>query len=282
MHHDKKIFTIMGRKRNQGKARKAAKAKAREEAEESVRNNNQPTTTTTNGPVVQPLLSAQMLTAAGLACTHGFIFSLPSIEFASAFEKSFNEAIESGDRRSFSDGLVEAKVASMDKYADVWEDSTKLKAAISYLLYIGTDAILGKNDLAKLFAAFARYFEQYIAVKLKQDQALFNFTKIEDVYYSDDHTLVKFFRHRIPCSCLDEKYQEVEHIKKLGYCYNYPQCNYFPKGDVERSNTMYCSRCRNATYCSRECQEADWSRHKPVCDNNAAVIAKFESEQQNL
>mmetsp|Transcript_8737 Transcript_8737/g.21924 ORF Transcript_8737/g.21924 Transcript_8737/m.21924 type:complete len:498 (+) Transcript_8737:485-1978(+) len=26
-----------------------------------------------------------------------------------------------------------------------------------------------------------------------------------------------------------------------------------------------CSRCRNATYCSVECQKEDWNRHKPVC-----------------
>ena len=269
----------MGRKRNQGKARKAAKAKAREEAEESVRNNNQPTTTTNGGPVVQPLLSAQMLTSAGFACTHGFIFSVPSIQFASAFEKLYNEAIESGDC-SFADGLVEAAVASMDEYADVWEDSTKLEAAISYLLCIGTDAILGKNNLAKLFAAFARYFEQDIAVNMKQDQALLNIPKIEDTYYGDDHTLVKFLRHRIPCTCLDEKYEEVKQIAKMGYCNN-PGCN-IPNRRVERSKTKYCSRCRCVTYCSRECQEAHWTRHKRYCDNDATIIANYHARQQDM
>jgi hypothetical protein len=26
-----------------------------------------------------------------------------------------------------------------------------------------------------------------------------------------------------------------------------------------------CSRCRNATYCSVECQKQDWNRHKTEC-----------------
>ena len=51
----------MGRKRNQGKARKAAKAKAKEEAAERRNNNNQ---VMANGPE-RPLTTAQIHAASG-------------------------------------------------------------------------------------------------------------------------------------------------------------------------------------------------------------------------
>ena len=150
---------------------------------------------------------------------------------------------------------------------------------ISHLLYSGTKAILAAEDrVARDFATFARIFEQHIAVDLKQTQALQNWIKVEETYYGDDHILVKFFRHRIPCCCLDEKYEEVKHIPKMGTCYN-KQCS-IPGRFVERSKTKCCSRCRRATYCSRECQVAAWGTHKPYCDNYAAIIAEFEEKRQ--
>jgi hypothetical protein len=33
-----------------------------------------------------------------------------------------------------------------------------------------------------------------------------------------------------------------------------------------------CSRCRQATYCSVECQRTDWERHKSSCQNNGGAI----------
>ena len=154
-----------------------------------------------------------------------------------------------------------------------------METVTSYLLRMGTSAILdGDYAAARLFAAYARYFEQYMAVVLKETQALPNWPKLCQAYYGDDHTLVKFYRHRIPCSCLDEKYEDVKHITKMGCCYN-QQCS-IPNGEVERCKSKYCSRCRYVTYCSSECQEADWKRHKPACDRHAEVTAEFEAKQQ--
>ena len=269
----------MGRKRNQGKARKAAKAKAarEEETEEESGNNNQQLSAGQVRPMTQSEDQAHLQQC---KCRHGFNPHSEHIciQFIRTFRiVFFNEYCQRGSQL-IATCLEEARKATWDKYAEVWNDSAKMKIAMSYLLCMGTMYVLeGTYDIARRYALYVRYLEQYIAVKLKQTQALINMPKIEDTYHADDHTLVKFFRHRIPCSCLDEKYQEVKHIPKRGCCYN-PQCG----REVERSKTMYCSRCRCITYCSRECHIAAWTEHKPYCDINAEIIAKFEDRQRNV
>ena len=277
----------MGRKRNQGKAQRAAKAKAREEAD--VRGNNNQT-----GNSPEQSLSAQrrQLQIREEKCTHGYdrhTISKELMRFVEAFNSSFRKAIRSGDR-SFSQCFIDVRKATWTEFTHEWNDAAKLETAMSVFLCMGTDIILAigqnraeyiryKYDDARIFASFVRLIEHHIAVNLKQTQALINWIKVEETRHADDHTLIKFLRHRIPCSCLDEKYEEVKHITKVVNCCN-PQCS-IPHRKVERSKTKYCSRCRCVTYCSRECQVADWSRHKASsCDTNAAIIAEFEAKRQ--
>eukprot|EP00985_Skeletonema_marinoi_P018063 scaffold10022_cov156-Skeletonema_marinoi.AAC.20 len=270
----------MGRKRNQGKARKAAKA--REEAEES---NNQ----RTNGQ--QRLLAEQMqqlqlgnsnyLQTSGsdaTKCYHGFKeMDNVCIGFVIAFRDAVHEAVKRG--KSTLQSLIEAKCATMDEFIDVWYDSANMEIVLSYYLCHGTESILeGNYGYAHECAVFARYMEQWTAVKLHQTQALENWSKVEAMT-ADSHTRVKFLRRRIPCRCLEKKYDEIKTITKIGVCFN-SECP-IPCGYVERSKTMYCSRCRNVTYCSRECQKADWTAHKEECDGCVAQIAEFEAEKQS-
>ena len=79
--------------------------------------------------------------------------------------------------------------------------------------------------------------------------------KVVELLSADDHTVVQFFRKRIPCSCLDEKYKEVKSVKKMGLCRN-PNCSLPDHGRVERSKMFSCARCGNVNYCSVECQRA--------------------------
>ena len=270
----------MGRKRNQGKARRAAKAKAREDADKRKENNQ-----TANS--LEQSLSAQtrhlQIGDDEEKCTHGLsglLISTDISQFMTALYSSFKEVLR-GDDRLISNCLIRARKATMNEFAAVWNDLAKMEIAMSCLLSMGTQAMLdGNYGDVRDFATFTRYFEQYIAVVLKKTQALPNWPKIGDTYEADLHTLVKFYRHRIPCSCLDEKYEEVKHITKMGFCYN-RRCS-APGRRVERSKAKYCSRCRCATYCSRECQVAHWSRHKFECDNDAAIKAKFDAKQDNF
>ena len=292
----------MGRKRNQGKARKAAKAKSREEevvqaaqqgasASDNERQHQLPEaeeqeqeSSITNellfefGDQVQHIISPP----SEIICTHGFTphseYEHICVEFIGTFSREF---FERSGRNSLAGRLEDAENATLDKFADVWNDYVKMKIVMSLYLFNGTQDVLENNyDNANQHATFARFFEQHIAVVLEQSQALVNWPKVNDIYDADEHTLVKFFRERIPCSCLDEKYEEVKHITKMGFCYN-PQCS-IPGRSVKRSKAKYCSRCRCVTYCSRECQVADWSSHKPDCDNGAAIITEFEAKQLNM
>ena len=172
--------------------------------------------------------------------------------------------------------LEEAKNATWEEFAEVWNDLAKLETAMSFLLCVGTEHIRhGNDDAARDVATFIRYLEQDIAIELHHTQAFYNLPKLDESYAADVHSLVKFFRHRIPCSCLDDKYEEVKNIPKMGFCYN-PKCT-IPNRETERSKAKYCSRCRYATYCSRECQEADWTIHKLLCDKAAILQAKFKA-----
>ncbi len=280
----------MGRKRNQGKARKAAKAKAKQEAEAEEKNNV--TTATEERSQEEQLRTRQLQSRSGnlspmsghdstMQCNHGFeIFDdMTFADFTKAFGDAFHEADLSG--KPVLESLIEAKNATMDEYAEVWNDFVKTNIAISAFLFVGTHDILGgEYDDARRAATFARFLEQNIAVRFRQTQSVYHFPKIEESYQADLHTLVKFFRHRIPCSCLDEKYEEVRDITKIGLCYN-PQCNISTGGRVERSKTKYCSLCRCVAYCSRECQKAHWTKHKHKCAYVVVLRAAFEAKKKS-
>ncbi len=273
----------MGRKRNQGKARKAAKAKAREEGEE--RTNE----TTTNGRELSLAAQTQRMQIGNtqcMHCKHGVdLLSSSSRDISSqrklapAFSGSIVEARKNG--LPILESLTAAHNATLVEYADVWKDSTKLEVAMSCLLCNGTDYILqDKYDHAIQVATTARYFEEYIAVELKENQALFRWNKLREAQNADLHTLVTFFWKRISCSCLDEKYEKVKPISKMGMCFN-TQCN-LPNRMTKRSKTMYCDGCRRVTYCSRECQKAHWKEHKADCFKFAKIMAEFDTRQQNM
>eukprot|EP00984_Skeletonema_dohrnii_P007850 scaffold2899_cov85-Skeletonema_dohrnii-CCMP3373.AAC.6 len=273
MHHEIEYLYTMGRKRNQGKARKAARAKAKE-AEALAK-------------LQRAGLSHAKMSEDGAVhiCLHGagpLCFEGICHEFVTAFRQEFFYAADHIGDADPSDCLIAAEDATKDEFAEVWNDSDKMEIAISRLLSEGAQHILeGEHYDAHENAVFARYLEQHIAFELKQTQANMNWVKIEDLWRTSDtmrgdvHTLVKFFRKRVPCSCLEKKYEEVKSITKMGRCYN-PECP-IPCGFVERSKTFYCSRCRGVTYCSRECQKADWTEHKQCCDKLAAIIAEFEA-----
>ena len=128
-----------------------------------------------------------------------------------------------------------------------------------------------------VFATYASFFEEWIAAIVHKTKATVGWAKIVELCVGDDHTLVSYYRKRIPCSCLDEKYKKVKSVKKMGFCYNI-DCN-MPDGMVERGKMFCCTRCGDANYCSVECQKADRKKHKKLCDRTAETKAAFNSNQ---
>jgi hypothetical protein len=42
-------------------------------------------------------------------------------------------------------------------------------------------------------------------------------------------------------------------------------CQLCEKGKAEGVKLSFCNACRSMSYCSRECQKADWKAHKVIC-----------------
>jgi len=118
----------MGRKRNQGKARKAAKAKAREEAEENGGNNNNQTTDGPEQVLMQRLQSGNNVPSSPFSptinCNHGFeqivdTLTVFCLNFVKAFSNRFYDAAAKGAGANISNCLLEATKATKDEFAEV-------------------------------------------------------------------------------------------------------------------------------------------------------------------
>ena len=140
--------------------------------------------------------------------------------------------------RTKADGIaleqcIQSAVNSTALHSGVWCNSNNMGIAISFLLFNGTNAIFnGDLPKARLIAAITSFFEQWLAISLHKSQFDWYWPKIYELYNANLHTLVSYFRNRIPCSCLDEKHKEVRSIEKMGICCN-PRCT-LPDRKLER------------------------------------------------
>jgi hypothetical protein len=174
---------------------------------------------------------------------------------------------------------LQATVTATEKYPEVWRDSSKLKLVISSFISTGTQRVLtGDINDARTCAFLSCHLNEHIAVNLHGTNAMMDAAKIMELASADECTLVKYLRENIPCNCLDEKYKQIKPITKMGICCNL-QCS-IPGKTVEHSKMLYCTRCRWANYCSRECQEATWPDHKKICNMNVRARAELDSRKQ--
>ncbi len=271
---------MVSRKKAKGKARRAVKEAKAEEAQE--------------GAQEQKALEAQLqrLTINNLVresgdCSHGFEVEGRDLklclDFIKAFRGGYDAKWDSGDHSIMS--CLNAGVAAIekeDKLAAMWNDAAGMKKLVSYVVWEGTHCILvGDPQDAGLSASHVFFFEQNIAVRIEKTKPMvISWHGAAELQNSDLHTLVKFFRKRIPCKCLDLMYKRVKSVTKMGLCSNV-EC-FLSGKKVAQSEMFYCDRCREACYCSVECQTAHWPRHKKWCKRVACERAEFYAKQQLL
>eukprot|EP00984_Skeletonema_dohrnii_P023749 scaffold12826_cov75-Skeletonema_dohrnii-CCMP3373.AAC.5 len=272
---------MVSKKKARGKARKAVKAKKEEGTDahdESSAAAAQQREQEQEGALEAQLQMQRLLIDSLVSpCKHGFDpFPAGHIcdRFVRFYSCTFDASASSGPTAVF-----DALDAVEDKYPEVLHDSSKMKQILSYFSSDGTQCILnGDKKTARTTAAMIIMFEEFIALRVHKTQALMHLQKMIEMVSSDDHTLVSFFRKRIRCTCLDKMHKEVKTIKKMGYCNN-DKCP-LPGRKVERSKMLYCTRCCDQYYCSRDCQEAHWPKHKNLCKEMAERNAKFEQEMR--
>jgi hypothetical protein len=224
-----------------------------------------------------------------IRCLHGFDqHDSINQEFIDAFMNAFSAS----SCQLVGARLVDAINDTVEKYStSVWESPLAME---SIVIEKGMKALQdGDNENAQRFAVFASYFERCIMVDeasqvaqrkadKRADQELHNlkgqisrsWSKVGEVL-ADELGLIRYFRNRIPCSCLDDKYKRVtsKSKKKAGICFN-PMCS-LPCYKVQRSATMCCSQCLQSIYCSRECQVIHWALHREICYEVAVLKSAF-------
>ena len=215
-------------------------------------------------------------------CDHGFS-PWPRGHVCAGFVRTFAREFNDGDTSVISDKMFSALKVTVTKrsmkYDAVWNDPDLLEQVMSYFLAEGTDMLLRmQDDLACRSGALVIFFE------MRRDRIasggtlydLWSYRKANELSKDtcDEHTLVSFFRKRIPCKCLDKRYKEVKSIEKMGHCDN-PDCP-LPDGKAVLSKFMNCERCQMMKYCSIECQKANWPYHKEFC---ASVSAEQKARQ---
>jgi hypothetical protein len=281
------VEAMPSRKKAKGQARKAAQAKNEEaerarQLEERYRRIEQ--------SQIQRLQVRNQYSVLPLcSCLHGFD-PFPHDDICIKFIRAFvyelyncmrEQPHHSQVERVVIGCLLHAKESTKDEYSEVWNSADKMKQVVKYFLYNGTMHILADTDgYAHHSAMLGRFFEQWLKARVHNSQACIDWPRVIEcgLVQSDEHTLVKYFWRRIRCSCLDKKYEEVKSITKKGVCFN--QLCTHPERTVERSELRCCSRCRIITYCCRECQAADWLKHKDICDHEVATRAEFDARQQ--
>jgi hypothetical protein len=210
-------------------------------------------------------------------CTHGYNPSSRfQARFCEDFLKTFTESYYASTRgnsridrlRSVNMAFQTAITTSIRISNASRKNLSNAESVNPFCLAEGAKFILdGKSDDARLPALLALTIKSTSTFEWPDHQ------KMLELLCGDQHTLVQFFRKRIPCSCLDEKYKEVKSITKLGVCFNNdcPQ-----RGHMIRSKMLKCTGCHNdrcVSYCSRACQEAHWPMHKKYCGKTVTEVS---------
>lgn len=187
-------------------------------------------------------------------CKHGYIY-IPSKHPVQDFMNTFTKEINRDNHY-----MLDIMSLTYENHPNVWKNPVMRKIAIKALLSFGTEFIL-RGSCAAGICAKELATAIIILEKYNGGEGVGS-VWLEDYGYLDragERDMLYFFKKRIPCSCLKEKYSEIRKSQDRGsQCF---QC----EETVNRKVLMTCARCKFAIYCSRDCQIADWPSHKHLC-----------------
>jgi len=236
------------RKRNKGKDRKARQQAKKEENERSIAN------TLWRG-----------LCNAGIGCEHGCGAMISNDHPVSTFMDQFIVNLDKGNE-NFALLVSETLKDSFKSHIQIWNDESYRRLAIGMLVRIGTNTLLYEagSKLPICLAHCIVILEHYDGSGSITPAVNFNgsISKRRDLQPDISSTcrdVLKFYRKRVSCKCLKKMHLEARKNKpKMGLCWHCGE-------EMERVHLYVCSQCTARQYCSRECQAANWSKHKIDC-----------------
>lgn len=170
-----------------------------------------------------------------------------------------------------------AAVVTNEEYPNVWKDAAGLEWISKAFVSIATEmydfgrasmAFKVKNDANEvdylIAIGFSELIQQSIAVDLDHTLPTVYWARIYELLRADRRRIISYLKKRIPCSCLDEMYEEVKTLPKTGTCSNFLGCKILG-GRLNIVDMWSCGRCRRDHYCGEACQKARWGIHKECC-----------------
>jgi len=160
------------------------------------------------------------------------------------------------------------RLKNSDQFSAIWgEDEDSLRnRLVPLFVSLGTNIQL--KNLNNLYRCKTQHIAHVVAIaillcqhRLSLDSVLISSkdrSLLRDIEDGETYDVVKFFRKRSSCQCLDRLYYRMRAYPRMAKCVH---CD-----DIDNRNHMYlCGRCKYVTYCCGECQAAEWPDHKEWC-----------------
>jgi len=181
---------------------------------------------------------------------------------------------------------LEILMEVLEKHPDILQQDENRKFIQAYLVKLSTDSLLenvtkDEFNIAERNALMLSFLEVCDFTKQNPFDSLNSkdlILKHMDLFNGCKRSLVKFYRKRIPCHCLDEAHAELKPQSKTGVCSHCGE-------RFERKFLKECSICELEKYCSKDCQIAHWPQHKKKCkiwsQNDGTKAASPVSKNEN-
>lgn len=136
----------------------------------------------------------------------------------------------------------------------LWEESTNLRKLVSYMESLGTDILLQFPAKSAFPLALAIMIVETMETK-QSDLINTLFGPTRDFFDDMERETTRFFAKRNKCHCLKEQYSQLRKKPSSGMCHHCEERK-------DRKDLKICTCCKIAQYCSKQCQAADWPKHR--------------------